>query len=121
MDIEVASTPLQVTTGMMFRESLNENDGMIFVLNQPRQVHFYNKNVKIPLSIAYIGSNGKIIELHDLEAMDDSTVSSESTQIQFILEMNKGWFEKNGFQKGSLITTDKGALALQLPGLRYFR
>lgn len=121
IEAEVAITPLQIATGVMFRESLETDKGMIFVFPQPREVAFYNKNVKIPLSIAYIGSDGKILELHDLKPYDDNSIFSKEPNIQFVLEMNQGWFEKNGIGQGALVTTDRGSLVLQLPRGSYFR
>ena len=121
IEAEVARTPLQIATGVMFRESLQKNKGMVFVFPKPREVAFYNKNVKIPLSLAYIGSDGKILELHKLEPHDEDSIFSQKPNIQFVLEMNQGWFEKNGIGKGALVTTDRGSLAMQLPTGGYFR
>lgn len=121
IEVELAATMLQVATGMMFRESLEENHGMLFAFPKPRSVAYYMKNTSIPLTAAYITSDGKIVELHDLMPWDETSIPSKDPNIQFVLEMNQGWFSQNGIGIGTLITTDKGALATQIPTGQYFR
>lgn len=121
IEVELAATMLQVATGMMFREKLEENHGMLFAFPQPRSVAYYMKNTSIPLTAAYISSEGKIVELHDLKPMDETSIPSKDPNIQFVLEMNQGWFSKNGIGIGTLVTTDKGALVTQIPTGQYFR
>lgn len=121
INVEVAMTALEVATGMMFRESLPENSGMLFAFSRPRTVAFYMKNTTVPLSAAYINSEGKVVEIHDLEPLDEESIPSKEDNIQFVLEMNQGWFEKNGIGTGTLITTDKGTLATQIASGNYFR
>ena len=107
---EVAKTVTQIATGMMFRESMDENDGMLFVFGRPHQTSFYMKNTIVPLSGAYIDSGGKILEIHDMEPLNLNGIPSKSDKIQFVLEMNQGWFEKNGIKVGTRIVSEKGPL-----------
>lgn len=107
---EVAKTVTQIATGMMFRESMDKNDGMLFVFGRPHQTSFYMKNTTVPLSGAYIDAEGKILEIHDMEPLNLDGILAKSDKIQFVLEMNQGWFEKNGIKVGTRIVTEKGPM-----------
>jgi len=107
---EVAKTITQIATGMMFRESMEENNGMLFVFGRPHQTSFYMKNTKVPLSGAYIDSEGKVLEIIEMEPLNLEGIPSKSDEIQFVLEMNQGWFENNGIKVGTRIVTEKGPL-----------
>jgi len=100
---EVADTPEVSQRGLMFREEMPENHGMLFVFEAPRQASFYMKNTRLPLSIAYITGDGRIAEIHDLEPFDETPVKSQSKQIEFALEVNQGWFGKNQIEPGAMI------------------
>ena len=121
IEAELAATMTQIATGMMFRESLDENKGMLFAFSRAREVSYYMKNTKIPLTAAYINAQGKILELHDLEPFNEESVPSSTSDIQFVLEMNQGWFKRHNVGVGALVTTDKGALITQIVGGSYFQ
>lgn len=97
--------------GMMFRESMGENDGMIFVFPYPFQAAFWMRNTIVPLSAAYIDSRGVILEIHKLEPLNEESVRATSDQIQFVLETPQGWFEKNDVKVGAVVSTEHGPLA----------
>ena len=82
---EIARTELEIASGLMHREGLGENEGMLFVMPFTREVAFYMRNTKIPLSIAYIGEDGRILELHDMEPFDESGRPSQAPNIRFVL------------------------------------
>jgi hypothetical protein len=107
---EVARTQTQVATGMMFRTALPENEGMLFVFTQPHRAAFYMRNTTVPLSCAYIASDGTILEIHDLKPLDETPVEAASDQVQFVLEVNQGWFARNKVGVGTTIRTDTGSL-----------
>jgi uncharacterized protein len=107
---ELAITPVQIFTGMMFRKEMGENDGMLFVFSQPQRVAFYMKNTYIPLSCAYIDTEGVIAEIHDLEPLNENPVSAKTDNIQFVLEVKRGWFERNGIAAGTVVRTEHGSL-----------
>lgn len=111
MQAELALTLVQIRTGMMHRTEMAENDGMLFVFPQPMKVGFYMRNTKIPLSCAYINAEGEIMELHDLVPLDETPVEAKTDNIQYVLETNKGWFERNGIGVGTVITTERGTFA----------
>lgn len=110
VDAEVALRGLEIMTGMMFRQSMGENEGMLFVLPVVERASFYMKNTLVPLQIAYIDPAGTILELHDLKPLDEMPVYSAATNIQFVLEMNIGWFTRNNLGTGAVIRTQLGPL-----------
>jgi uncharacterized membrane protein (UPF0127 family) len=99
---EVAATPDQRTTGLMHRFSLKPDHGMIFVFDRAEPLSFYMRNTYIPLSIAFIGSDGRIINIADMAPRDESLHWS-SGPAQYALEMRKGWFADRGIQPGDRV------------------
>jgi uncharacterized membrane protein (UPF0127 family) len=110
MDAEMCATSTEEHTGMMFRKSMGENDGMIFNLGYTGQAGFWMKNCYVPLSVAYIDPNGVIQEIHPLQPMDTNTVFSTSYNIRFALETPQGWFDRHNIKPGTIIRTEKGSL-----------
>jgi len=76
---------------------------MLFIFDHPKMAAFWNRNTKIPLSIAYIDSAGKIVEIKSLRPFDETTVPSASNQVAFALEVNEGWFSRHGIATGTRI------------------
>jgi uncharacterized protein len=107
---EVCLTPQQLATGMMFRTNLAENAGMLFPLGIPQRASFYMRNTHVPLSAAYIDSEGIIQEIHDLRPLDETPVPSRSEEILFVLEVNQGWFQRHQVSTGAVIRTASGSL-----------
>jgi len=110
MDAELCITPRQIQTGMMFRKSMGTNDGMLFNLGIPQQAGFWMKNCYVPLSVAYIGPDGVIEEIHPLQVQDTNTVFSTADNIQFALETPQGWFDQHHVTTGMVIRTERGTL-----------
>ena len=110
MDAEQALTEKQIQTGMMFRKTMGPNEGMLFVFQRPKQQGFWMKNCFVPLSAAYIDTQGRIAEVVHLEPHNTNSVWSRSFQIQYVLEVPRGWFKKNGLGPGVMIMTEKGTL-----------
>ena len=110
MDAEMCSTPREVQTGMMFRKTMGTNDGMIFTLFYPQQAGFWMKNCYVPLSVAYIDSDGVIEEIHPLQVQNTNTVISTATNVRFALETPQGWFDTHHVAAGMVIRTERGSL-----------
>jgi uncharacterized membrane protein (UPF0127 family) len=110
MDAEMCETPREEQTGMMFRKNMGENDGMIFNLGRAQQAGFWMENCYIPLSVAYIDSDGVIQEIHPLQPQDTNTVYSAADNIRFALETPQGWFDKHNIKPGTVIRSEKGSL-----------
>ena len=101
--VEVADDELKRATGLMFRESLGENSGMLFVMPRPGPAGFWMKNTFLPLTIAYIDPRGTIMELYDLKPLNETPVPSRFRNIAYALEMPRGWFTKNNIWPGERI------------------
>ena len=107
---EVAATDLQIRTGMMFRETIAENEAMLFVFARPEYRAFWMKNVSVPLSCAYIDPDGVILEIHDMTPQETKPIESASDRIQFVLETKQGWFDRNKVSTGTVVRTEHGSL-----------
>jgi len=102
--VEIARTDDEKAKGLMHRKKLADGAGMIFVYDRDQQMSFWMKNTLIPLSIAFIASDGRIIEIKDMQPHDLSSVKS-SRSVRYALETPQGWFERAGVQAGDVITT----------------
>jgi uncharacterized membrane protein (UPF0127 family) len=111
LDTELALTPEQEHTGMMFRTNIQETDAMLFVLPQQQRASFWMKNCPESLSAAYIGTDGVIQEIHHLEKNDTNAVVAASDNIRFVLETKDGWFARHNIGTGTVIRTERGSLA----------
>ena len=108
---EMAITTEAERAGMMFRTNIAENEGMIFVLPLPQRASFWMKNCVIPLSCAYIDSDGVILETHDMQPHNTNSIVAGSENIRFVLETKQGWFERNNVTTGMVVRTERGTLA----------
>ena len=99
---EVAHTYETRQRGLMHRDSLAENTGMLFIYKDSQPRGFWMKNTRIPLSIAYANSIGEIVRIADMTPLDTTRVPSLAPA-KYALEMNQGWFERNGVKKGDRI------------------
>lgn len=99
LEVEIARTQDARAKGLMFRDSLAFDNGMLFIFESPQILQFWMKNTKIPLDIAFIDSKGIIIEIYKLEPFNETTVSSQKYAL-YALEVNGGWFEKNNIVIG---------------------
>jgi uncharacterized membrane protein (UPF0127 family) len=96
---EVARTPLQTQTGMMFRREMASHEGMLFVFDGLSRRCFWMKNTLLPLSIAFIADDGRITNLADMQPQSQASHCS-SEPVRYALEMNQGWFDKRGIKPG---------------------
>lgn len=109
--VEIAKTNAQHEHGLMFREKLSADSGMLFIFDEEMPLNFWMKNTYIDLSIAYVGKNKKIIDIIDMKGT--STMQTEfpsypsSKPAMYALEMNKGWYAKNRIKIGDLLVLPK--------------
>ena len=96
---ELAITPQQQATGMMFRRGMGANDGMLFVNDDSGVRCFWMRNTLIPLSIAFVSDDGTIVNIADMAPRSDDSHCS-SKPVRYALEMPLGWFAKRGFKAG---------------------
>ena len=100
--VEVAATPQTRETGLMNRFSLQQDHGMLFVFEVPQPLAFWMKNTYIPLSIAFVDRNGRILNIEDMRPQDESTHWSNGLAL-YAIEMRQGWFAKNGIAPGDVV------------------
>ncbi|WP_234194203.1 DUF192 domain-containing protein [Pseudacidovorax sp. NFM-22] len=100
IDAQVAATPQQRQTGLMFRENLPQQEGMLFVFEEPAVQCFWMKNTLVPLTAAFVADDGRIVNLADMQPQTTDSHCSEAP-VRYVLEMNQGWFAKKGLRKGA--------------------
>jgi uncharacterized membrane protein (UPF0127 family) len=96
---EIARSAEEKQRGLMFRKDLADGRGMLFVFDRDQIMSFYMKNTFVPLSIAFIRSDGGITEIRDMRPLDESTVRS-SRSVRYALEVPQGWFGRAGVKAG---------------------
>lgn len=99
--VEIADDLIEQSRGLMNRTALGEERGMLFVYDDERERSFWMKNTLIPLSIAYIDSEGRIVDIQDMKPLDDDPphyVSAEPAR--YALEVNEGFFDQRGVEVG---------------------
>lgn len=99
---EVARTEEEKSRGLMFRDKLGPDEGMLFIYEREEFLSFWMKNTPLPLSIAFIDPRGKIVDIQDMEPFNLRTHTSSRPAL-YALEMNKGWFKKNGIRVGNVV------------------
>ena len=97
---ELALTPTQQMIGMMHRREMGTNEGMLFVYDEPHKLCFWMRNTLLPLTIAFIAEDGRIVNTADMKPLDESSHCA-SEPVRFALEMNQGWFAKRGLKPGT--------------------
>jgi uncharacterized protein len=100
---EVAATPASRQLGLMYRVYLPANSGMLFVFENKGANCFWMRNTKIPLAIAFINDDGKIVNIEEMSPMSDDN-HCPTAPIKYALEMNQGWFSKKGLSAGNVIS-----------------
>ena len=99
IDAQLAMTPDERQTGLMFRQEMPQHEGMLFVFEQPSEQCFWMKNTLLPLTAAFVADDGTIVNLADMKPQTtDSHCSAKP--VRFVLEMNQGWFAKRSINAG---------------------
>jgi uncharacterized membrane protein (UPF0127 family) len=123
LNLEVARTPAEHEKGLMDRDSMPPDDGMVFVYTQPAREGYWMRNTLIPLSIAWLDQNGTILDIQDMDALDDEhahypgvgslpLTQAPSTPVlayYYALETNVGWFANHGVGVGQQIALCLGS------------
>ncbi|UGU17111.1 DUF192 domain-containing protein [Sinomicrobium kalidii] len=104
IDIEIADNEYKIQTGLMYRTSMKENRGMLFIFDEEKPRYFYMKNTNIPLDIIYLDAAKKIVSIKpDAEPFNEASIPSD-LPAQYVLEINAGMAEKWGLKTGDFIT-----------------
>lgn len=100
---QVASTPEQRATGLMFRSEMPANEGMLFVFEESAGQCFWMKNTLLPLTAAFVADDGTIVNLADMQPQSLDSHCSDKP-VRYVLEMHQGWFSKRGIQAGARLS-----------------
>lgn len=105
--VELAITEEEHRQGLMFRERLGKDHGMLFIFPEERQVAFWMKNTSIPLSIAFIKEDGWIAQIEDMQPFSLENHISDF-KVKYVLEMGKGWYKMNQINVGDFVQIPTG-------------
>jgi uncharacterized membrane protein (UPF0127 family) len=100
--VEVARTPAQRERGLMHRRSLGSREGMLFVFESDQHLTFWMKDTPVPLSIAFLSSDGRILQIEDLDPLSQKAVRSRLSA-RFALELPRGAFADAGAREGDVV------------------
>ena len=103
LTVELAVTPAQRELGLMNRKSMAQDHGMLFIFPYDQPLDFWMKNTSIPLSIAFIGSDGVIKTIRDMKPFSLEDIGSNYS-VRYALEVNQGYFDAHGISVGSPVT-----------------
>ena len=99
---DVAHTEATRQVGLMFREKMGKQDGMLFVFPEIAYHAMWMRNTLIPLSVAYMNERGVIVSIHEMQALSEA-VHQAAGPVRYALEMNAGWFGSNKVNVGDTI------------------
>lgn len=102
VDVETAATSEEWRIGLMFRESLGENQGMLFVFPEEKIYSFWMKDTLIPLDMIWINENFEVVEIKSVQpcVADPCETYTPTANAKYVLEVNSGFAEKNGIKIG---------------------
>jgi uncharacterized membrane protein (UPF0127 family) len=100
LDVELADSEWLRAIGLMCRDAMPENHGMIFIFPEEKLLTFWMKNTRIPLTVGYFDKNKILVDTYDMEPMNENKVYKASKNSLYALETNQGWFKKNKVKPG---------------------
>jgi len=101
--LQLALDDAEYAQGLMNRDSMPKDHGMLFLFEKPGPRSFWMRNTRIPLDLGYFGADGRLLEIHALYPYDETSVPSRSREILIAVEMNSGWYAKNKITPGARI------------------
>jgi uncharacterized protein len=99
---EVAADDQSRELGLMYRRELAPNHGMLFVFDPAFKACMWMRNTLIPLSVAFIDANGRVVNIEDMQAQTDQ-VHCARREVPFALEMARGWFAERNLKAGETV------------------
>ena len=100
LTVEIALRPEEQMTGLMNRDTLDPDRGMLFVFPEPKQASFWMHNTSIPLDLAFLDADGVILEIIPLVPFEEKRVQSQSSKVSYALEVARDWFASRGLKAG---------------------
>nr|WP_246252100.1 DUF192 domain-containing protein [Mesorhizobium camelthorni] len=101
-NIEIADDPGERSRGLMFRQEMDNDHGMLFVFEESQPVGFWMKNTPLPLDLVFIGQDGKVRAIEKGEPFSEAPIAP-GEPVQFVLELNAGTVAEAGIENGDLI------------------
>lgn len=114
--MQLAIKPREMEHGLMGREDLKSDEGMLFLYDAPQRMSFWMRNTPTPLDIGFFTADGVLKEVYQMYPFDETPVMSRSEALQFALEMKQGWFEFNGVKPGAKLDLKALAEAIKARG-----
>ena len=111
--LQVAVSEAEQERGLMQRPDLGGDDGMLFVYAEPQSLSIWMRNTPEPLDLAYLTEDGAVAEVYSLLPLDERPVTSHTAEMQYALEMPKGWLASHGVRVGDRIDLKAVAAALK--------
>lgn len=105
LTVEIADTPIKREFGLMDRRTLAQNNGMLFKFPHKSNLSFWMRNTYLPLDIAFIDDDGKILQISEMYPLSTRAIRSNYA-CKYALEVNKGWFKSNNIKEGSYVVGD---------------
>ncbi len=99
--MELALTRDEQRRGLMFRDGIADDHGMLFVFSKPQRMSFWMKNVSFPLDIGYFTSDGVLREIYRMYPQDTESRKSKREDLLYVLEVRAGWFKANEVRPGA--------------------
>lgn len=107
LDIEIADTDYETQTGLMYRKSMEEKQGMLFVFPEEAMHSFYMKNTQIPLDLLFVDQDFKVKHIYEnAEPFKENSISS-TQPVQYVLEINAGLTKKWEIAIGDSLSIEK--------------
>lgn len=114
---EIALSETEQRVGLMHRDELAPDHGMLFVYEEPQRLSFWMKNTLIPLDLGFFDAEGVLLQVVRLYPHDQTAKSSASEAVQFGLEMNQGWFRAQGITPGAQLDLETVRTAIARRGV----
>ncbi|MAZ77073.1 MAG: hypothetical protein CMF39_00155 [Legionellaceae bacterium] len=103
LDIEISKGEYETQTGLMYRSSMENNRGMLFIFEDERPRYFYMKNTQFALDIIYVNGNGEVVSIQkDAQPLNQTSLPSEGPA-QYVLEVNAGLSDLWNLEKGDIM------------------
>ena len=102
LTVEVPRTGEEFSRGLMFRESLPEDRGMLFIFGEDTHAGFWMRDTSVALSIAFITEDGTILDIQDMAPLS-TDVHQPSGSYRYALEVNQGWFQRHAYEAGDRV------------------
>jgi uncharacterized protein len=102
LSVEIADTDQARQIGLMNRDKLPEEQGMVFVYEKAHRLTFWMKNTRIPLDIAFLAADGAILQIETMQPFDETHTISEQPAL-YALEVNQGWFARHRVKVGERV------------------